>query len=114
METSPRTRQTVIEIELEEFDEESWRPAPANALAAALGSGRFRFAARLPDDPHTRFVGSPFTMPRDSVAGLAYDEQTDLEARVRLGELDTALTTAGWQDLPERGQHWWSLRYTRT
>ena len=98
METRPQTRQTVIEIELEELD----------------GSGRFRFIARLANDPNTRFVGSPFTMPRASVAELAEDDQSDLEARVRLGELDTALTTAGWQDVAERGEHWWSLRYTRS
>jgi hypothetical protein len=96
METRPQTRQTVIEIELEELD-----------------GDRYRFIARLANDPHTRFVGSPFTMPRASLAGLSDDGESDLDARVRLGELDTALTTAGWLDIPERGEHWWSLRYTR-
>ena len=110
METKPQTRH--IEIELEELDEERWRAAHPHARTSASGSGRFRFTARVPDDPTTRFVGSPFTMPRASVAELADDEQADLEARVRLGELDTALTTAGWQDVPDRGDNWWSLRYS--
>ena len=96
METSPQTRQSATEIELEELDD-----------------GRFRFVARLPHDPQTRFVGSPFAMPRESLDGLSDDGEADLEARVRLGELDTALTTAGWQDAPDRGPHWWSLRYSR-
>jgi hypothetical protein len=96
METSPQTQQATTEIELEELDD-----------------GRFRFLARLPGDPHTRFVSSPFTMPRESLDRLSDDGEADLEARVRLGELDTALSSAGWQDDPDRGPHWWSLRYGR-
>ena len=117
METTPRTRKSVVEIEIEEFDDGVWRPARAVGVppeVEATDPIRFRFIARLPDDPATRFVGSPFTMPRTSVVELADDDQLDLEARIRLGELDTALTTAGWHDAPERGQRWWSLRYTRS
>lgn len=114
MQTRPRTRQSVIEIEIEQFDDGFWRSTLADVSSGASDSGRFRFIARLPDDPGTRFVGSPFTMPRTSVAQLADDVQLDLDARVRLGEMDTALTTAGWQDAPERGERWWSLRYTRS
>lgn len=107
METTTQT----IEVELEELDEGFWHAALASELAGAFGSGRFRFTARRPQDPAPRLVGSPFTMPRASVARLAEDVQRDLDARVRLGELDTALTTAGWHYIPERGPHWWSLRY---
>ena len=112
METTPRTAE--IEIALEEFDEGFWRAALADPYTAASGSGRYRLVVRPADDPDAAFAGSPFTMPRSSVAGLADDGTVDLEARVRLGELDTALATAGWRPLPERGLHWWSLRYARS
>ncbi len=112
METTPRTAE--IEIALEEFDEGFWRPALADPFATASGSGRYRLVARLPDDPDASFTGSPFPMPRTSVAGLADDSDADVDARVRLGEMDTALTTAGWHHVPERGRHWWSLRYAKS
>ena len=76
-------------------------------------SGPEKIDITISGDSVTLFVGSPFTMPRTSVAGLADDVEVDLDARVRLGELDSALATAGWRYLPERGRHWWSLRYTR-
>ncbi len=113
METTPRTVEIEIEIELEELDGGSWRAALANLPAGASGTGRFRFVARLPGDSTTGLVGSPFLMPRASVAGLADDGEADVDARVRLGELDNALTIAGWSHVPERGEHWWSLRYTK-
>jgi hypothetical protein len=112
METTPQTMQ--VEIVLEELDEGFWHAALANALTGAFGSGRFRFTARPEGAREEGFVGSPFSMPRASVAELADNVETDLEARVRLGELDTALTTAGWHSSPERGTHWWSLRYTKS
>jgi hypothetical protein len=111
METTPRT--AGIEIALEELHEGGWRPATADRPADDAADGRFRLVARLSDDSVTLFVGSPFTMPWASVAGLADDVEVDLDARVRLGELDAALSTAGWRYLPERGRHWWSLRYSR-
>ena len=111
METTPRT--AGIEIALEEFGDDAWRTASGDRPTDELVTGRFRFVARLSDASVTMFVGSPFTMPRASVAWLADDVEVDLDARVRLGELDSALTTAGWRYLPERGQNWWSLRYSR-
>lgn len=113
METSPRTAE--IEIALEEsVDDGVWRPAADDAPTGGQPeSGRFRFVARLADGAVTLFVGSPFTMPRGSVEGLADDVEVDLDARVRLGEIDSALSTAGWRYVPQRGRHWWSLRYAR-
>jgi hypothetical protein len=111
METTPRTAE--VEIWLEESDDGVWRPATTDHLSSASGPGRFRFVARLSGDSVTLFVGSPFAMPTSSLPGLADDVEVDLDARVRLGELDSALTTAGWRYLPERGRHWWSLRYSR-
>ncbi|MGN6575023.1 MAG: hypothetical protein ACTHKG_04995 [Nocardioides sp.] len=111
METTPRT--ATVEIALEESVQDVWRPASADQPAGAPAVGRFRFVARLSGDSVTLFVGSPFTMPRASVAGLADDVEVDLDARVRLGELDSALTTAGWRYLAQRGPNWWSLRYSK-
>lgn len=111
METTPQTME--VEIVLEELDEGFWHAALDNTLTGAFGTGRFRFTAHPGGSREEQFVGSPFTMPRASIAELADNVETDLEGRVRLGELDTALTTAGWRTSPERGSHWWSLRYTK-
>jgi hypothetical protein len=112
METTPRTIE--IEIKLEELDDGAWRAVPAGAPDDASGSGRFRFTARTGHAGGASFVGSPFTMPRTSLAELDDNVETDLDARVRLGELDTALTTAGWRTAPDRGGSWWSLRYVKS
>jgi hypothetical protein len=111
METTPRTAE--IEIVLEESDDGFWRLATAERATEPSDDARFRFVARLRDDDVTLLVGSPFSMPRASIEGLADDVEVDLDARIRLGELDSALTTAGWSYLPERGEDWWSLRYSR-
>jgi hypothetical protein len=112
METTRRT--TEVEIALEESDDGTWRDTSADGSDGADGTGRFRFVARLRDDSVTMFVGSPFLMPRASLSSLADDVEVDLDARVRLGEIDSALSTAGWRYLPDRGRNWWSLRYARS
>jgi hypothetical protein len=115
METTRRA--TEVEIALEESDGGTWRDTSAAGAATSVdpdGTGRFRFVGRLRDDTVTIFVGSPFSMPRASLSSLADDVEVDLDARVRLGELDSALSTGGWRYLPDRGRNWWSLRYTRS
>jgi hypothetical protein len=57
-------------------------------------------------------TGEPFSMMRTSAAELS-DGTMEPGVRRRLEDLDKALKAGGWERMPDRGEHWWSLRYTR-
>lgn len=112
-----RTRQA-LEIGLEQMGERFWLAALANTLSGAFGSGQFRFVGRVrtedggesPDD----VIGATFPMMRfHSLDDAPQPDGWEDTARERLHELDLAIREAGWQPEEARGDHWWSLRYTR-
>jgi hypothetical protein len=105
----------VIQIQLEEVGRHSWRSALFGAVMSAGGGLVYRFVAATPGGGHeeTQHAGSSDRFPLFPFQDLddaADDKWTDL-ARQRLAELDAELERIGWHRLPERGKHWWSLRY---
>ena len=108
----------VLEIRLEESGMHPWTSAVFSALIGSGGGPLFRFVAAPVDaarDPHERAAaGARFpVLPFHGLDDAAQqDEWIDL-AQERLDELDHDLQTAGWRRRPERGAHWWSLRYDR-
>lgn len=105
----------VLQIHLEEVGRHSWKGALLSAVVGAGGGPLYRFVAAAPDAAHAdtdhAAVGAQFPlMPFGDLADQTDDEWTTL-ARKRLHELDAELESTGWRRLPERGRHWWSLRY---
>lgn len=108
-----------LEIALEEWGEHSWIKAMINTISGSYASAQFRFVARP--------VGDHRDLTQDVVVGATFpvirwqdfDDRTEPNAwmetmRERLDELDAELTTLGWERSEDRGDHWWSLRYTRS
>lgn len=107
----------VVQIHLEEVGRHSWKDALMSAVVGAGGGPLYQFVAAAPSAPHTgaehAAVGAEFPlMPFQDPTDQTVDEWTTL-ARQRLEELDAELKSGGWRRLPERGPHWWSLRYVR-
>ena len=105
----------VIQIQLEEVGRHSWRSALFGAVMSVGGGPVYRFVAAAPGGAHEEFehAGSSVRFPWFPFQDLddaADDKWTNL-ARKHLEELDAELVRIGWHRLPERGRHWWSLRY---
>ena len=108
----------VLEIRLDESGRSSWRSAVFSAVIAAAGGPLFRFVAapvdtaRDPDEHAAAGARFPVLPFHDLDDRTEQAEWIDL-AEERLDELDAELQAAGWRRRPERGEHWWSLRYDR-
>lgn len=105
----------VIQIQLEEVGRHSWRSALFGAVMSVGGGPVYRFVAAVPGAAHdeVEHAGSSVRFPLVAFQDLdegADDKWTDL-ARRRLEELDAELVRIGWHRRPDRGPHWWSLRY---
>ena len=108
---------SVVQSHLEEVGRHSWKDALLSAVVGAGGGPLYRFVAAAPSAAHTdaehAAVGAKFPlMPLQDLTDQTDDEWTTL-AQKRLQELDAELESSGWRRLPERGPHWWSLRYER-
>ncbi len=106
----------VVEVHLEELGQHSWVKALLNTFSGSYGSAQFRFVARPPGATHhpSQHVAVSSTFPVMRCADLddTVEPHTWLElARAGLQELDGDLVGRGWRRCPERGKHWWSLRY---
>ncbi|MBI2243380.1 MAG: hypothetical protein HYU55_05340 [Nocardioides sp.] len=105
----------VIQIQLEEVGRHSWKSALFGAVMSAGGGPVYRFVAAAPGGEHaeTEHAGSSDRFPLVPFQDL--DDDTDDKwthlARQRLEELDAELVRAGWHRRPDKGKHWWSLRY---
>lgn len=108
----------VLEIRLEESGKGSLRSAMFSAGIGAAGGPLCRFvaapveASRDPDERAAAGARFPVLPFHDLDGRTEQDEWIDL-AEERLDELDAELQAAGWRRRPERGEHWWSLRYDR-
>lgn len=108
----------VLEIRLDDTGKGSWRSAVFSAVIGAAGGPLSRFvaaradAARDPDEPAAAGATFPVLPFHDLDDRTEQDEWIDL-AEERLDELDAELQSSGWRRRPERGEHWWSLRYDR-
>ena len=117
---SPRSHEEtplqVVEIHLEAAGRRSWTSAMAAAVLGAGGGPVYRFvatAADTGDEGEPVAVGATFPLlPFQELEQQDDYEWTDLTRR-RLHELRSELEAAGWTPCPERGRHWWSLRYQR-
>lgn len=107
----------VIQIQLEEAGCHSWKSALFGAVISAASFGPvFRFVAAAPGGSHaeTDHAGVSVNFPLAFLQELDDDTPDDKWIRLahqRLDELDAELVRIGWRRLPERGAHWWSLRY---
>ncbi|HYF72655.1 MAG TPA: hypothetical protein VD864_07525 [Nocardioides sp.] len=105
----------VIQIHLEEVGRHSWKSALFGAVIAGGGGPIYRFVAAAQGAGHeeTDHAAAGARFPLQFFQDL--DDETDDKwtelARRRLAELDAELVRIGWHRLPERGPHWWSLRY---
>ena len=113
---STETSVQMVQIQLEEAGRRSWKSAASSAVLGAGGGPVYRFvaaAADLGNEGEPVAVGATFPLlPFQDLDEQADFEWTDL-ARRRLQELGSELEAAGWSRRPERGRHWWSLRYER-
>jgi len=112
-----RTTLQTLEIQLEQLDESFWRAALANAVTGAFGSATFRFAGKVESaqDDSEDVVGATFPIMRfEGFDDLNDSSPSGKAAAERLHELDRSLRAAGWEPATPNGEHWWSLRYTRT
>lgn len=107
----------IVQIHLEELGRRSWKSALFSAVIGTGGGPLYRFVAAALDTEHEAterdVVSANFPIP----PWQDLDDQTDDDwaklAQRRLHELDAELQRSGWRRLPERGPHWWSLRYER-
>lgn len=105
----------VIQIHLEEVGRHSWKSALFGAVMGAGGGPVYRFVAAAPIPAHQEsdHAAASVRFPLQFLQDLddeGSDKWTEL-ARRRLAELDAELVRIGWRRLPDRGPHWWSLRY---
>lgn len=104
----------VIQIQLEEVGRHSWKSALFGAVMSAGGGPVYRFvAAAACEHEECEHAASSVRFPLFPLQDLddATDDKWTNLARQRLEELDAELVRIGWHRLPERGRHWWSLRY---
>ena len=114
---APEPHPAEVEVHLEYLGA---HPGKRAVLAAVLGAGGgpvYRFVATVLGLPHTTddhaAVGANFPLlPFQDLEEQTNDKWVAL-ARQRLDELDADLVGAGWRRRPDRGPHWWSLRYER-
>lgn len=107
----------VIQIQLEEVGRHSVKGALVGAVISAASFGPvFHFVAAASGHGHQEadHAGVSADFPLPFLQELDDDTPGDKWVRLahqRLDELDAELVRIGWRRLPERGQHWWSLRY---
>ena len=114
---APEPHAAEIELHLEHLGAHPGKRAVVAAVLGAGGGPVYRFVATALAVPHTSDDHAAVSANFPLLPFQDLDEQTNDQwvalARRRLDELDAELVRTGWRRRPDRGPHWWSLRYER-